>query len=99
MCLHRPTASAQMRDQKRLPLLQIGPRLCFRTISWVVASFVWSLSPTIFAQSSAEPPEIDLSLEPLGLDHSPWISPRAMGMSEAIAPIADGLEAPFYNPA
>lgn len=32
-------------------------------------------------------------------DNAPWISARAAGMSEAIDPIANGMEAPYYNPA
>lgn len=32
-------------------------------------------------------------------DNAPWISARAAGMSEAVDPIANGLEAPYYNPA
>ena len=33
------------------------------------------------------------------LDDSLWVSPRADGMAGAIAPLADGDEAPYYNPA
>lgn len=33
------------------------------------------------------------------LDDSPWASARAAAMSRAISPIADGMDAPFYNPA
>jgi len=32
-------------------------------------------------------------------DNAPWISARAAGMSEAVDPIANGMEAPYYNPA
>jgi len=32
-------------------------------------------------------------------DEAPWISARAAGMAEAIDPIANGMEAPYYNPA
>lgn len=32
-------------------------------------------------------------------DRSPYISARAAGMSQAISPIADGMESAFYNPA
>lgn len=33
------------------------------------------------------------------LDRSFWISPRALGMGGAISPLADGIDAPYYNPA
>ncbi|WP_141734702.1 hypothetical protein [Oligoflexus tunisiensis] len=32
-------------------------------------------------------------------DNAPWISARAAGMSEAVDPIANGMDAPYYNPA
>lgn len=32
-------------------------------------------------------------------DEAPWVSARAAGMSLAIDPIANGMEAPYYNPA
>lgn len=32
-------------------------------------------------------------------DEAPWISARSAGMAEAISPIANGMEAPYYNPA
>ncbi len=41
-----------------------------------------------------------LSFDPhAGSDKAPWISARAAGMSEAISPVANGQEAPYYNPA
>lgn len=33
------------------------------------------------------------------LDRSFWVSPRALGMAGAISPIAEGIDAPYYNPA
>jgi hypothetical protein len=45
---------------------------------------------------TAEP----LSFDPrTGFDTSPWVSARAAAMGEAIGPIANGPEAPYYNPA
>ncbi|MDQ3235408.1 MAG: hypothetical protein M3Q07_26655 [Pseudobdellovibrionaceae bacterium] len=32
-------------------------------------------------------------------DNAPWVSARAAGMSEAVDPIANGMEAAYYNPA
>lgn len=41
-----------------------------------------------------------ISFDPhASFDRSPWVSARAAGMSEAVSPIANGLEAPYYNPA
>jgi hypothetical protein len=55
----------------------------------------WGLLPFLAAGSlRAEP--IDPSTP---FDRSPYISARAAGMSQAISPVANGMESAFYNPA
>ncbi|MBP6217756.1 MAG: hypothetical protein KA436_04135 [Oligoflexales bacterium] len=52
------------------------------------------LGPFFFAH----PLHADESLQ-VRFEENPWISTRAMGMAEAISPLASGIDAAYYNPA
>lgn len=49
--------------------------------------------PSVLAQTSEENAKKTLLNEDL------WVSPRAAGMAGAVSSVADGVDAPYYNPA
>lgn len=51
------------------------------------------LAHEAFGQASAD------AGQEVRLDEAPWADARSQGLSRAIGPIANGIEAPYYNPA
>lgn len=56
-------------------------------------SLIFAAPNPLFGQDSSE------GRQKVRLDPAPWADARSSGLSRAVAPIANGIEAPYYNPA
>ncbi len=65
-------------------------------VSWITARQVLRLTAPLWVWAG---PLAAQDFNPRTVfDEAPWSSARAAGMAEAIDPIANGMEAPYYNP-